>query len=69
MTKTIKIKGMMCPHCEAHVKNALDALDGVTVTEVSHNKGIATVKISESVTDEVLKSTVKSQGYEVLNIE
>ena len=69
MTKTIKIKGMMCPHCEAHIKNALDALDGVTVTEVSHKKGTATVKISESVTDEVLKSTIKSQGYEVLNIE
>lgn len=69
MEKIIKIEGMMCAHCEAHVKNALEALEGVTVTEVNHKKGIATVKILESVTDDMLKSTVKSQGYEVLNIE
>lgn len=55
MEKIIEIKGMMCGHCEAHVKKALEALDGVTSAEASHEKGIAVVQLSASVDDTVLK--------------
>lgn len=68
MTKTIHIEGMMCGHCEAHVKKALEALDGVTSAEASHEKGIAVVQLSASVDDTVLKKTVEEEGYEVTGI-
>ena len=55
MEKIIEIKGMMCGHCEAHVKKALEALDGVTSVEASHEKGIAVVQLSASVDDTVLE--------------
>ncbi len=64
--KTLKVEGMMCEHCEARVKNALEALDGVEKAEVSHKKGTAVVTCKEEVSDELLKSTVEQQGYQVI---
>ena len=67
MTKTIKIDGMMCIRCEAHVKKALEALDGVESAEASHEKGIATVTLSSPVADETLKKAIEDEGYTVLD--
>ena len=69
MTKTIKIEGMMCPHCEAHVKKALEALEGVENVIPSHKDKQATLTLTAPVSDEILKSTVEAQGYKVLGIE
>ena len=69
MTKTIKIEGMMCGHCEAAVKKALEAIDGVTVNEVSHEKGIAAVSLSKDVPDDALKKAVEDKDYTVKGIE
>ena len=69
MTKTIKIEGMMCPHCEAHVKKALEALAGVENVVPSHVEKKATLTLTAPVSDEILKATVESQGYKVLGIE
>ena len=68
MTKTIKIEGMMCGHCEAHVKKALEAIDGVTEAVASHEKGTAIVKLNAPVDDEVLKKAVEAQDYKVTAI-
>ena len=68
MTKTMKIKGMMCPHCEATVKKAIEAVAGVTGAEVSHEKGTAVVSMDTVVADEVLKKAVEDKDYEVLGI-
>ena len=67
MVKTMKIKGMMCPHCEATVKKTLEGIEGVESAEVSHTAGTAVV--TGNVSDEVLKSAVTAQGYEVTGIE
>lgn len=69
MKKTIKIEGLMCPHCEAHAKNALENIGGVVVLDISHKTGIANVEISGDVADDALKAAVESQGYKVVNIE
>ena len=69
MTKTMKIEGMMCGHCEARVKKALEALDQVEQAEVSHEKGSAVVTLKETVTDEVLKKAVEDQDYKVTDIQ
>ena len=69
MTKTMKIEGMMCPHCEARVKKALEALDGVAAAEVSHVAGTAVVTLSAALADDVLKNAVEAQDYQVLGIE
>ena len=69
MTKIIKIEGMMCPHCEAHVKKALEALAGVENVVPSHTEKKATLTLTAPVSDEILKSTVEAQGYKVLGIE
>lgn len=66
MEKIIKIEGMMCPHCEARVKNALEAADGVTEAIVSHEKGEAIVKSDKEISYETLKEIVEAQGYKVL---
>lgn len=66
MEKIIKIEGMMCPHCEARVKNALEMTDGITEAIVSHEKGEAKVIISKEISDEILKNVVETQGYKVL---
>ena len=65
MTKTLKIEGMMCPHCEARVKNALEAVPEVQSAEVSHEKGTAVVSLNSDVSDDKLKETVEAQGYSV----
>ena len=69
MTKTMKIEGMMCPHCEAHTKKALEALDGVEAATASHEAGNAIVTLTKDVPDEVLKAAVEEAGYTVLAIE
>ena len=68
MEKVIEIKGMMCGHCEAHVKKALEALEGVASAEASHEKGTAVVQLSGSVDDAALKKAVEEEGYEVIGI-
>ena len=68
MTKTINIEGMMCEHCEMTVKKALEALDGVTGAEVSHEKGTAVVSFDSDVADDVLKKAVEDKDYKVTSI-
>ena len=65
MEKTMKIEGMMCPHCEATVKKTLEAIDGVELAEVSHEKGSAVLTMSKNVEDSVLKKAVEDAGYKV----
>ena len=69
MKKTMKIEGMMCCHCEATVKKALEALDGVTSAEVSHENGTAVLELSRDVSDDLLKKTVEDKDYKVTGIE
>ena len=69
MTKTIKVEGMMCPHCEARVKKALEAVDGVTNAVADHNAGTAVVTLSAPVADDVLRFAVEAQDYKVNGIE
>ena len=69
MQKTMKIEGMMCPHCEAAVRKALEALDGVDAAEVSHEAGTAVVSMTAEVADAVLKEAVEAKDYKVLGIE
>ena len=69
MKKTIKIEGMMCGHCEAAVKKALEALDQVDAAEVSHKAGTAVVTLSSEVSDDVLKKAVEDKDYKVVGIE
>lgn len=66
MQKTLKIEGMMCPHCEARVKSALEALEEVQSADVSHEKGTAVVTLGSDVSDQKLKETVEAQGYKVI---
>ena len=68
MTKTMEIKGMMCTHCEATVKKALEAVAGVTAADVSHEKGTAVVSMDAEIADDVLKKAVEDKDYEVLGI-
>ena len=68
MEKTMKIEGMMCGHCEATVKKALEALPEVDSAEVSHEAGTAVVTLNAQVSDEVLKKTVEDKDYKVLEI-
>lgn len=67
-TRTMKIEGMMCGHCEARVKKALEALPGVESAEVSHEKGEALVHLSGQESDEALKKAVEEQDYIVKEI-
>ncbi len=69
MTKTMKIEGMMCGHCEARVKKCLEALAEVAEAVVSHEAGTAVVTLSTELSDEVLKKTVEDQDYKVLEIQ
>ena len=69
MTKTMNIEGMMCGHCEARVKKALEALAGVESAEVSHEKGTAVVSMSADVADDTLKEAVEAQDYKVNSIQ
>lgn len=69
MEKTMKIKGMMCPHCEASVKKALEAIEGVKEAVPSHKKGVAKVTLSADVADEVLTKAVTDAGYTVVEVK
>ena len=69
MTKTMNIKGMMCGHCEAAVKKALEALPEVASAEVSHEKGMAVVTLEKEIADDILKKTVEDKDYEVVEIK
>lgn len=69
MKKTMKIEGMMCSHCEASVKKALEAIDGVESAEVSHEAGTAIVTMSKEVSNDVLKNAVEAKDYNVTGIE
>ncbi len=69
MKKTLKVEGMMCGHCEARVKKALEALPEVDEAVVSHEAGTAIVTLSAEVADEVLKNAVEAQDYKVTGIQ
>lgn len=68
MTKTMKIDGMMCSHCEGRVKQSLEGLAQVSQAEVSHEKGTAVVTLTAEVSNDVLTKTVEDQGYKVISI-
>ena len=67
MTKTMKIEGMMCPHCSGRVEKALNALDSVTAV-VDLQAGTATVTMTAEIPDEILTKAVVDAGYEVTSI-
>ena len=69
MEKTMKIEGIMCGHCEARVKKALEAIEGVAEATASHETGIAVVTLNSEVADEVLKKAVEDQDYKVISIQ
>lgn len=69
MTKTMKIEGMMCGHCEARVKKCLEALAEVSQAVVSHENGTAVVTLSGEVSEDVLKKAVEDQDYKVVSIQ
>ncbi len=69
MTKTLKVEGMMCEHCEARVKKALEAVAGVESAVADHNANTAVVTLSEDVADDVLRKAVEDQDYKVLGVE
>ena len=69
MEKTIQIEGMMCGHCEATVKKALEALDGVVSADVSHDKGTAVIELTKDVADDVLTKAVEDKDFKVITIK
>ncbi|MDE6622411.1 MAG: heavy metal translocating P-type ATPase [Lachnospiraceae bacterium] len=69
MTKTMKIEGMMCGHCEARVKKSLEALEQVAEAVVSHEAGTAVLTLNAEISDDVLKKTVEDQDYKVISVE
>ena len=69
MEKTMKIEGMMCGHCEARVKKALEALPEVDQAEVSHEAGTAVVTLNTQAADDVLRKAVEDQDYKVTDIQ
>ncbi|MBE6696458.1 MAG: heavy metal translocating P-type ATPase [Ruminococcaceae bacterium] len=66
MKTEIKVEGMMCPRCEAHVKKALEAIEGVSLAEASHEKGIVTVTLTKDIPTEVLEKAITDEGYSVI---
>ncbi|MDO4632621.1 MAG: cation transporter [Eubacteriales bacterium] len=69
MEKTMKVEGMKCVHCEARVKKALEAVEGVSAAIVNKDNGSAVVTASEEVTNETLTAAVTEAGYKVLSVE
>ena len=69
MTKTLKVEGMMCQHCEARVKKALEAVDGVESAVADHTAGTAVVTLKADVADDILAKAVEAQDYKVLGVE
>ncbi len=68
MEKTMNIEGMMCMHCEATVKKALEALENVASADVSHEKGTAVVTLNGEVSDEALTKAVEDKDYKVVSV-
>ena len=68
MTKTVNIEGMMCAHCEANVKKALEALDGIESAVVSHEAGTAVIELSKDVDDDLIKQTIEDKDYKFISI-
>ena len=69
MKRTLKVEGMMCTHCEAAVKKALEAIDGVEAAGVSHEQDKAVVTLCADVADDILKNAVEAKDYTVISIE
>ena len=69
MEKTMRIEGMMCPHCEARVKKTLEGIEGVASAEVSHKAGTAVVTLSKELSGDVLKNAVEAEGYTVHEVK
>ena len=69
MEKTMKINGMMCGHCEASVRKALEALPEVKEAIVSHQEGTAIVKLNADISNDALKAAVEAKDYEVVSVE
>lgn len=69
MEKKMKIEGMMCGHCSGRVKAALEAVGGVESAQVSHETGVADVKLTKEISNEALKSAVEKEGYKVISVE
>jgi Cu2+-exporting ATPase len=69
MTKTVKIEGMMCEHCAANVKGALEALDGIENATVSHESGTAVIELSADVSEDAIKEAVTGRGYTYVGLE
>ena len=65
MTKTINVEGMMCEHCVAHVKKALEGIEGVSKADVSLAKNNAILTLEKEVSDETIKAAVEEAGYNV----
>lgn len=68
MEKTVKIEGMMCPHCEARVKKLLEELPGVVSADVSHKEGLARLTLSGKLEDAKIKEVITDNGYQVVEI-
>ncbi len=68
MKTTLEIKGMMCPHCEAHVRKALENMNGVTVLRVSHEDAVAEVETANTVTEDAFRAVITDAGYELTGI-
>ena len=68
MTKTVNVEGMMCAHCEANVKKALEALDGIESAVVSHEAGTAVIELSKEVDDDLIKQTIEDKDYKFISI-
>ena len=66
MEKTVKIEGMMCPHCEARVKQVLEALPQVDEAILSHTSGTAVIKLNADLADSEIKAVIEAQGYKVI---
>ncbi|MDE6736061.1 MAG: cation transporter [Treponemataceae bacterium] len=66
MTRTLKVDGMMCAHCEAHVKKALEAVGGVAAATADHTSGTATVTLTGTVADDALAKAVADAGYTLI---
>ncbi len=69
LTRTVNIKGMMCPHCENTVKKALEVLDGVKNADVSHERGVAVITLTKNVDENVIAKAVTDKGYEFVSVE
>ena len=69
MTKTVNIKGMMCGHCEATVKKALESIDGIDTATVSHDAGTAVIELSKDVDDALIKAAVEDKDFEFISVQ